>query len=459
MHPHDRGARRPDHLLGGRRMNAHVLALLLRPAPGQNSVVALPVTAFGVVTALVLTVIGGARSFWGWTDEFAALYQALAAIALVLLVVPLMSLGGAAARLSARRRDERLSTLRLLGVSPAGVTVATVTESILVAAVGAVAGVIGHFALSPLIGLIPFRGEPLGFGAVVLPPLPIAAVVVGVLLLAAVSAVVGLRRVVISPLGVRMRTTASRAHWIRAVIAAGTIAIAFVLVKVFPSIGGLVVTIVVLAGLFGAVLAVLNLVGPWVLKVAANRQLRRAEQPDRLLAARIVLESPQAAWRQVGGIAMASFMAVFAGTGVALLNVMSSSDASASDLALAADIRTGLIITLIGSFVMVAASVGVNQASDVLDQKELHRSLHHLGMPIEIVDRARRRAIMSPLLVTAIGSALCAAVLVFPLVGIALLTAPVSLLTIAAVVAVGIGVVRVSTLATRPLLARAFRPA
>ena len=80
-------------------------------------------------------------------------------------------------------------------------------------------------------------------------------------------------------------------------------------------------------------------------------------------------------------------------------------------------------------------------------------------MPMETVDRARRRAIMSPLLITAIGSALVAAVLVFPLVGIALVTAPVSILTIAAVVAVGIGVVWASTWATRPLLQRAFQPA
>lgn len=440
-------------------MNRNVLALLLRPAPGQSGVLALPVVAFGIVTTLVLTVVGGAQSFWGWTDELAPLYQALAAIALVLLVVPLMSLGGAAARLSARRRDERLSTLRLLGVSPAGVTVATVAESVLVAAVGALAGVVGHVALSPLIGLIPFRGEALGFGAVVLPPLQIGLVFTAVLVLAATSAVIGLRRVVISPLGVRTRTEVSKVHWIRAVLAAGAIAIAFVLVKVFPAVGGLLLTIVVLAALFAAALGVLNLVGPWVLKVTASSQLRRAERPERLLAARIVLDSPKAAWRQVGGIAMASFMAVFAGTGVALLNVMTGPEADASDFALAGDIRTGLIITLIGSFLMVAASVGVNQASDMLDQRELHRSLHHLGMPVETVDSARRRAIMSPLLITAIGSALVATILVFPLVGIALITAPESLLTIAAVVAIGIGVVWASTWATRPLLSGAFQTA
>lgn len=440
-------------------MNPRVLALLLRPSPGQNGVLALPVAAFGIVTALVLTVIGGAQSFWTWTDPESPIYQALAAIALVLLVVPLMSLGGAAARLSARRRDERLSTLRLLGVSPGGVTAATVAESVLVAGAGALLGVLGHLALSPLVGLIPFRGQALGFTGVVLPPPAIAGVVLCVLLLAAVSAVIGLRRVVISPLGVRTRSAPSGAHWVRAVIAVLVIALAFVLIKVFPMIGDLVTTIAVLAGVFGAALAVLNLIGPWVLKVTATRQLRRAERPERLLAARMVLDAPKAAWRQVGGIAMASFMAVFAGTGVSVMNAMSGPEATAADMTLVDDIRTGLIITLVGSFLMVAASVGVNQASEVIDQGELHRSLHRLGMPLETVDRARRRSIMSPLLVTALGSALCAGVLAFPLVGIALITAPLSLVTISAVVAAGIAVVWASTWVTRPMLGAAFRSA
>ncbi|GGD79561.1 FtsX-like permease family protein [Microbacterium murale] len=439
-------------------MNARVLALLLRPAPGQGSTLALPATAFAMVTALVLTVVGGAQKFWSWTDPDAGLYQALAAIALVLLVVPLATLGGAAARLSARRRDERLSTLRLLGVSPAGVTGATVLESTIVAAVGSLVGVLGYLALVPLVGLIPFRGEILGAAAILLPPISILAVGAGVVLLAGISAVVGLRQVVISPLGVRMRTSVPRVHWVRAVLAGLVIAGAFVFVQVFPGTAGLVMTIAVLAGMFAVALAVLNLVGPWALKVHAQRGLRRAEHPSRLLSARLVLESPKAAWRQVSGIAMASFMAVFAGTGVALMNTMSATE-STENLTLAVDIRTGLIITLVASFLMVAVSIGVNQASSILDQRELHRSLHFLGVPVETVDAARTRAIMSPLLLTAVGSALCAAALVFPLVGIAVVVAPLSLVTIAAVVALGIALVWLGVRVTRPLLSTAFQPA
>jgi hypothetical protein len=138
------------------------------------------------------------------------------------------------------------------------------------------------------------------------------------------------------------------------------------------------------------------------------------------------------------------------------MNTMSDASAAPEDLALVTDMRTGLIITLIASFLMVAVSVSINQASEVLDQRPLHRSLHHLGVPLDTVDRARTRAVMSPLLITAIGSALCAGVLVFPLMGLALITAPLSLVTIAGVVTVGIGVVWISTRATQPLLARSF---
>src|SRR5690606_14334611 len=111
------------------------------------------------------------------------------------------------------------------------------------------------------------------------------------------------------------------------------------------------------------------------------------------------LDSPKAAWRQVSGVAMASFMAVFAGTGVAMVDTMSAPGAGV-EAYLGADIRTGLIITLVASFVMVAVSVGVNQGSGILDQRELHRSLHFLGVPVETVDGARTRAVMSPLLLT-----------------------------------------------------------
>lgn len=440
-------------------MNTQTLALLLRPAKNRSSVLALPVSAFAVVTALVLTVVGGAQALWSWTDADAPIYHALAAIALVLLVVPLANLGGAAARLSARRRDELLSTLRLLGVTPAGVSIVTVAESVLVASSGAVFGVLGYLVISPLIGMIPFRGAALGLDAVLLSPLSVAGVVLVIVLISALSAALGLRRVIVSPLGVRLRAAASPVRWARALVGVAALGGIFAVIAIFPAVAGLTLTIVVLASSFGLALAVLNLIGPWVVKIGASHQLRRAQKPAGLLAARIVLDSPKAAWRQVSGVAMTSFVAVFAGTGVSILSVMSEGDTNPAEAALATDIRTGLVITLVASFLMVAASVGINQAAAVLDERELHISLHRLGMPLATVDMARRRAIMSPLLTVSLGSAACAGILVFPLLGLATIVAPASLLTIGVVLMIGIGIVWASAQTTRPLLARAFRDA
>jgi hypothetical protein len=72
---------------------------------------------------------------------------------------------------------------------------------------------------------------------------------------------------------------------------------------------------------------------------------------------------------------------------------------------------------------------------------------------------ALRRAVLSPLRIVTVGSAVVAAALIFPLAGLALIVAPLSLLTIAGCLAAGILVVRLSLLATRPALVGALRTA
>jgi hypothetical protein len=64
------------------------------------------------------------------------------------------------------------------------------------------------------------------------------------------------------------------------------------------------------------------------------------------------------------------------------------------------------------------------------------------------------RAVLSPLRVVTIGSAVTAVVVVLPLAGIALVLAPLSLLTIAVSIAAGIVVVALGLAATRPVLRR-----
>ncbi|MGH1550532.1 FtsX-like permease family protein [Leifsonia poae] len=424
--------------------------LFARRSASARSTVVLPILAFAVVTALLLIVAGGAQAFFSWTDDEAGLYQLLAVVALSLLVVPLVALGGSAARLSARRRDDRLSSLRLLGATPRLVRALTVIESTVLAVAGAVAGVVLALLAAPLVGLIPFRGRPLGFSAL-LGPGWIALTVLGVALLAAVSAVVGLRGVVLSPLGVRTRQQAPRIHWLRAVLTVVAIGVIVLLVSALQVVAfSATVLLLVIAVAFGGSIAVLNLIGPWVLKRMAASQARRARNARRLLAARSILESPKAAWRQVSGVAMTSFMAVFAGVGTALMEAAGGGDGDP----LLADIRTGVIITVAASFLMVACSAGVNQAAAVLDRRDLYVSLDRIGMPISEMNAARSRAVLSPLRITTVGSAATAAVVLLPLTGASLLVQPLTLAVVAGCLAAGVLLVWASLLATRPVLDR-----
>ena len=420
--------------------------LLNRPGTAGREKALLPVAAFAVVTTLLLTVLAGALSFLQWGDEEGMLYQLLACFALLLLVLPLMTLGGSAARLSARRRDEHLSTLRLLGASARTVRQVTVLEATVQALAGALAGVAGYLLFAPLVQLIHFRGDALG-SAYWLHPAAGLGAVLAVVLLAAVSSARGLRKVVVSPLGVRTRAAAQKVHWSRAVIAV-LVLVACSLALAIPGAAA-AVAIMIIFGVFAAGMSVLNLVGPWLVARSARRRLRRADTPAALLAARIVLDSPKAAWRQVSALALVCFTAVVAGSAAAA--VQGSQAEGPQDLLLQ-DLMTGVLITVVAGFLMVACSAGISQAATVLDRGELYRSLDRMGMPREVIEAARIKAVMQPLVLVCSASVATSAVLLFPLVGAALLFAPASMVILAATVAAGVGLVRAGLAATAPVL-------
>jgi hypothetical protein len=106
---------------------------------------------------------------------------------------------------------------------------------------------------------------------------------------------------------------------------------------------------------------------------------------------------------------------------------------------------------------MVACSVGVNQAAGVLDRRDLYVSLDRLGMPLRAMDASRSRAVMSPLLVVVVWSAVTAAIVVLPLTGIALLMEPLAVVTIVACIALGVAVVWLGLRTTRTVLVRVVR--
>lgn len=443
----------PARLHHGRPKILTLAWQLSRPGTQSRTALALPIIAFAITTALLLTVLGGTMMFFrvGASDPDLAFYPVLAGLAVALLVVPLISLGGSAARLSARRRDDRLSTLRLIGATPAQVARMTVLESTVLALIGALAGIVLYLAASPAVGMIHFFGEPIGWASLWVGFGPLLIVVAVVVVVAAVSAALGLRAVVISPLGVRTKVNAPKMHWLRAVVAVlivGAMVTIMQNLAVFGQFGGLALMIGVLLGAFAAVIAVLNLIGPWLISVVAKVQLKRAKGAVALIAARSILESPKALWRQIGGIAMVCFVAVIAGSGLALVDAQSDQMGDA----LVQDMQTGVAITLVMSFLMVACSVGVNQASQILDRRDLYVGLDRVGTPRGVMERTRIRSIVVPLLTVVLSSVISGGLLVFPLLGIAMIMAPLTVLTLAATFLLGVVLVLLGLLASRPVL-------
>lgn len=109
------------------------------------------------------------------------------------------------------------------------------------------------------------------------------------------------------------------------------------------------------------------------------------------------------------------------------------------------DMRTGVLLTLAIAFMMVACSVGVNQAAAVLDRRDLYQAM-------SAMEAARRRAVFSPLTTVVVVSALCAVVVAGPIVGVGLFLQPLAVLTVALTFGLGFAIVWLALAATRPLL-------
>lgn len=444
--------------------------LLLRGTPSDRASQALPVLAFAVVTALTLTVAGGAEFFFTLEEGpgmegLRSFYSAMAGVAVALLAVPLLSLSASAVKLSTRRRDTRLSSLRLVGAPRRLLHTLAVVEATGLAAAGAVLGVVLHLVLAPLFGLLTFAGTRLGTAQIVPPAWLGALVLLVVVGTAALAAVLGLRQVAITPLGVRTRQDAPPLRRLPVVVGVAALVGLYVVAdRVVPEMQDELTMVVTVAGLFAGGLAVLGLIGPPVLAFRARRSVRRADGPraaERLLAARTLLDDPRAAWRMVSGVAMVSFVSVLVGVATAIGNGADTTSPHANpvDAMLVTDLRTGVLLTIGLSYLTLAAAVTVHSAAEVFDRRQLYVALDRLGMPRETIERSRGRAVLDPVVaVTAIGAG-AAGLLTLPLAGMALLTDPATVAMVVGSLVAGVLAVRGAVRLTRPLVTQVLATA
>jgi len=101
--------------------------------------------------------------------------------------------------LAASRRDARLAALRLAGATTSQVTRLTALDAAGQALIGALIGIVGYFAIMPLIMLLNFQDQRFTFEQLWVGSLSLIVVLVVVTVLALISALLTLRRVAITP--------------------------------------------------------------------------------------------------------------------------------------------------------------------------------------------------------------------------------------------------------------------
>ncbi|NUP17423.1 MAG: ABC transporter permease [Streptomyces sp.] len=239
------------------------------------------------------------------TDGIGGQYVDLAKIATILVVVPLLVLGASSARLSVSRRDQRLAALRLIGAAPGRIAGMTAAEAALTGAVGALLGAAGYALLLPAAAQVPVAGgswyvADLWVGFPVL-----LAVLAGVVAMVVVSALLGLRQVVVGPLGVARRSQPPRMSFLRALVFVGVIlGYSWFNENKKSEVNGVLV-------FFAAVFLALSVIGPWVVGVLGRIVSAKAGTPATLLAGRRLLDDPKSGWRTVSGLTLAGFVAGF----------------------------------------------------------------------------------------------------------------------------------------------------
>lgn len=362
------------------------------------------VLAFTVSSWLALTVAGGTWMFlqrWRvngalddptWADVAPA-YVALAGFACALLVIPVLSLGGGAARLGARGRARRLASLRLIGMTGGEVVKMSVIETLVQAVTGVVLGSAVFAASLPAWQLVTFQLQSIEANEMLL-PWWLWLTVVGVLLLLAVaSTVLGLSRVTISPLGVA-RDQSPRRLKVWRLVAVVLLVIGILVYSRLSDITSLI-GLVSMVAFLAIVIGSINLVGPWLLQLIARPRTRTGRVPT-LLAARRILDDPRAAWRNVSSVALLGFIAGF------VVTMPVTTSGGATDVygdSFVRDIQTGVAITLIVGLLLAATATLMSQASGVFDRAAESVALDRMGVPRDVHAAVRRGQVLVPLAV------------------------------------------------------------
>jgi hypothetical protein len=306
------------------------------------------------------------------------------AVAVGLLVVPVLALGVQALRVGSVARDRRMASLRLAGATPRAVRAVAAAEAGGAALAGGLAAGPAYLALWVLLGVLPPGGLAL------LPaPTPVDAVAwAGVALLAAVggalagAAVQG--RVVVEALGVRRRASSNRPGRLNpaVLVTGGVLVVAGTVGPVVEARAGAMAIYIMMVGILLSAFAV----GPRLVGLSGRLLSRRAGAEALLAGARLTAD-PRSSGRVAAVLVICGVaLGVDAGLAVDFLTQRESTDEGFY--------LTGFALVALG--VLVGACVAVltllvGAADGLLDARRPLATLTALGVDQPLLSRVLAR--------------------------------------------------------------------
>ncbi|GAA3351842.1 ABC transporter permease [Amorphoplanes nipponensis] len=241
-----------------------------------------------------------------WSGIPSSGLQLILSVVAAALIFPLFILISTATRLAATRREQRFAAMRLVGATPAQVSVVSAVESTVSALAGTVLGFALFLLFRDAVAGIPFTGAPMFPADLALDPVTVLGVGLGVPLIAALAARLALRRVRISPLGVSRRVTPRPPRaWRLVPLAAGLAEMAYFVGRRPDTTNGQIAAY--LSGIFTILIGLVT-AGPWLTMAGSRLVARRARRPAALIAARRLADDPRAGFRSVSGLVLALFV-------------------------------------------------------------------------------------------------------------------------------------------------------
>ena len=236
-------------------------------------------------------------------------YRLVTVIGAFGMIFPVLLFVSIATRLGAAQRRETFSTLRLIGATPRQLGLVAGAETLLVAVVGVVLGIVLTEALRPLVALFRVNGTSFFPADLAVPPVLVGAVAVALVLAATFASLVGMWRSGIGPLGAS-RAMAERRPGLWRIVPL-LVGLAAMAGADYGFGTGLLPGGLLLIGLLGGyVLLTVGLVlaGPLVTAWAGALAAKTAKGAAGVIAASRIARHPVAMFRSVSGLVVAVFM-------------------------------------------------------------------------------------------------------------------------------------------------------